>query len=694
MNDHTTIRELISAFVDRETSAEENNFVNKHLSECVACKQYYDELKKLSLSLRNWKDEKPSPDLEQKLKERKKREDFSMENITKFINMKVAGGILVGVLAVVVGNQVYNQRELSIPMRQPVIRTKGQPTVQTGTQNAPSVQPVRTETPVSAPESKAIQKSAWLTRENTDSTYKPEIMAMMSQGMSMRESLVGGIIDYGTAPPPVQYQQDGPFNTENYNRINENAFLEVTINPLSTFSIDVDTASYSNVRRFLNQDQMPPKDAVRIEEMINYFTYDYPKPQGDEPFSISTEIGASPWNSGNKILLVGLQGKQPAVEKLPPSNLVFLIDVSGSMEDPNKLPLLIKGFKMLTNQLRPVDRVAIVTYAGNAGLALPSTLGSDKETILQALDNLHAGGSTAGGAGIKLAYKIAKENFVKDGNNRVILATDGDFNIGVSSDSEMVRLIEEKRESGILITVLGFGTENLKDSKMEQIANKGNGNYFYVDSLQEAKKVLVQELGSTLFTIAKDVKIQIEFNPALVKSYRLIGYENRMLAKEDFNNDKKDAGELGAGHTVTALYEIVQVGAKQEVLPVDQLKYQESKVKDSDEFLTIKLRYKEPNASESKLIAKSLSKNDASATAVSQNLKFASAVAEFGMLLRNSEHKGSASYKHVLTAATEVKGNDAAGYRSEFIKLVEKAQSIDETSGKGIQFKGAEQASQ
>ncbi|HYM92516.1 MAG TPA: von Willebrand factor type A domain-containing protein, partial [Chitinophagaceae bacterium] len=341
------------------------------------------------------------------------------------------------------------------------------------------------------------------------------------------------------------------FNTESYDHITENRFLKVKDNPLSTFSIDVDVASYSNVRRFLNLGQLPPAGAVRIEELINYFHYDYPQPTDEHPFSINTEISDCPWNKENKLVLIGLQGKKIPAENLPASNLVFLIDVSGSMDEPNKLPLVKASMKMLVDQLREQDKVAIVVYAGNAGLVLSSTSGSDKTKIKDAIDNLEAGGSTAGGAGIKLAYKIAKENFAKGGNNRVILCTDGDFNIGASSDDEMERLIEQERKSGVFLTVLGFGMGNYKDSKMEKLADKGNGNHAYIDQLSEAKKVLVNEFGGTLFTIAKDVKLQIEFNPAKVQGYRLIGYENRILNKEDFNNDKKDAGELGSGHTVT-----------------------------------------------------------------------------------------------------------------------------------------------
>ena len=371
-------------------------------------------------------------------------------------------------------------------------------------------------------------------------------------------------------------RDDTDYNTEDYDGIVENRFLTVTENALSTFSIDVDAASYSNVRRFLQSGQLPPAGAVRTEEMINYFHYDYPQPKNEDPFSINTEMAACPWNPAHRLVLIGLQGKKIPVENLPASNIVFLIDVSGSMMDENKLPLVKASMKMLVDQLREQDKVSLVVYAGNAGLVLPATSGANKNAIKDAIDKLEAGGSTAGGQGIQLAYKTAKENFLKGGNNRVILCTDGDFNVGASSDDDLVRMIEEERKSGVFLTVLGYGMGNYKDNKMEKLADKGNGNHAYIDGLSEAKKVLVNEFGGTLFTIAKDVKLQVEFNPAKVQAYRLIGYENRMLNKEDFNNDKKDAGELGSGHTVTALYEVIPVGVKNEFLEkVDKLKYQQ-----------------------------------------------------------------------------------------------------------------------
>ncbi len=463
------------------------------------------------------------------------------------------------------------------------------------------------------------------------------------------------------------------WNTEEYDGIEENIFHDAVRKPLSTFSIDVDAASYSNVRRFMHNGQRPPKDAVRIEEMINYFDYEYDQPPGDDPFSIYTEIASAPWNPRHQLIHIGLQGKKIATDNLPPSNLVFLVDVSGSMEAPNKLPLLKASLKMLTEQLRSQDRVAIVVYAGAAGMVLPPTRGDQKKKILEALDNLQAGGSTAGGQGIRLAYQVANENFLPNGNNRVILATDGDFNVGESSNAAMERLIEEKREDGIFLTVLGFGMGNYKDSKMEILADKGNGNYAYIDTMLEAQKVLVKEFGGTLYTIAKDVKLQVEFNPAKVKAYRLIGYENRLLNDEDFNNDKKDAGDLGSGHTVTALYEIIPVGVESKFFKIDPLRYRathvDSEGKKSDEWMTVKFRYKQPDERVSKLIVKTLTGNNASGVA-SKNFRWSAAVAGFGMLLRESEYVKGFDYKQVIQLAESAKGEDKEGYRAEFVALV------------------------
>ena len=493
----------------------------------------------------------------------------------------------------------------------------------------------------------------------------------------MRESQA---MSYGYVAPSDYAQPQ--FNTEGYSTIHENGYKNVIDAPLSTFSIDVDKASYSNVRRFLNSGQLPPKDAVRIEEMINYFSYDYLEPKDEHPFSVSTELSVCPWNTDHQLLHVGLKGMEIDKDELPASNLVFLIDVSGSMNSQNKLGLLKSAFKMLVEQLRPEDRVSIVVYAGAAGLVLEPTSGRNKQKILESIERLSAGGSTAGGAGLKLAYKTATENFVEDGNNRIILATDGDFNVGASSNAEMERMIEKEREKGIYMTVLGFGMGNYKDDKMEIIADKGNGNYAYIDNIQEARKVFVTEFAGTLFTIAKDVKFQLEFNPQRVKAYRLIGYENRLLNDEDFNDDKKDAGEMGAGHTVTALYEIIPAGSKESTYKIDPLKYQENtdrkdvKANKNAELLTIKLRYKKPDGFKSILIERSVQGEILDRNELSDNFRFSAAVAEFGLLLRDSSFKGNASREQVIELAKSAKGEDEEGYRSEFIKLVRASSSL------------------
>ena len=459
-------------------------------------------------------------------------------------------------------------------------------------------------------------------------------------------------------------------NDENYAQITENKFEKVELSPLSTFSIDVDKASYSNIRRLLNNGQSVPVDAVKIEEMVNYFDYQYPQPTDKHPFSINTEVAKTPWNTDTKLVRIGLQGKEYKNEELPASNLTFLIDVSGSMGSQNKLTLLKSAFKLLVNQLREKDKVSIVVYAGAAGVVLEPTNGDNKEKILNALDNLSSGGSTAGGQGIKLAYKIAEKNFKKKGNNRVILATDGDFNVGASSDKAMEKLIEEKRESGVFLSVLGFGMGNYKDSKLEILADKGNGNHAYIDTMQEAQKVFGKEFGGTLYTIAKDVKIQVEFNPTKVKAYRLIGYENRLLADEDFVDDTKDAGELGSGHTVTALYEVIPRGVDSEFLKdTADLKY--TKTKDvsayNDELLTVKFRYKKPGEFESIEMTHVLADKEQE---MSTDFIFASSVALFGMQLRKSAFTNNAKKNKIIALAEVGRGNDRHGYRAEFIRLV------------------------
>jgi Ca-activated chloride channel family protein len=484
--------------------------------------------------------------------------------------------------------------------------------------------------------------------------------------------------DYAIAEEPTTEQKDN-FNTEEYDRIYENQFKDVTQNPLSTFSIDVDKASYSNVRRFLEDNQLPPKDAVRIEELINYFHYNYPQPGGDHPFSIYTETAECPWNKEHILVHVGLQGKKLDYENLKPSNLVFLLDVSGSMDEPNKLPLVKKSMNILIDNLNPADKVAIVVYAGASGVVLPSTSMDYKDKIIDALDKLSAGGSTAGGEGIEKAYKIAQENLIPNGNNRVILCTDGDFNVGVSSTGDLVRLIEEKRKLDIYLTICGFGMGNYKDGRLEQISNTGNGNYFYIDNREEAEKVFAKELRANMFTIAKDVKIQVEFNPVTVKAYRLIGYENRVMANEDFNNDTKDAGELGAGHTVTALYEVVPIGAATRVPTTDKLKYQETKVASgakSDELLTIKFRYKPIHGDSSKLITQVVEGRKQSFNNSSPEFRFSAAVAGFGMLLRDSEFKGTANYEIIHNMAEEAITDKSDNYKTEFLTLLEKADKL------------------
>lgn len=505
-------------------------------------------------------------------------------------------------------------------------------------------------------------------------SMEPSVMNMPVRDDRYRED---DALIYAEAFPRTYYPIT-PVNTESYDQTYENGYLSPVNTPLSTFSIDVDTASYSNIRRYLNQGQLPPTDAVRIEELINYFSYNYPEPMWGQPFSITTEVAPCPWNPSHQLAMIGLKGKRLSGISMPASNLVFLIDVSGSMNQLNKLPLLQDAFRMLAHELEGKDKVSIVVYAGAAGLVLDATPGNYKEQILNAVARLQAGGSTAGGDGIRLAYQVARNNFIPKGNNRVILATDGDFNVGISSDDELVRMIESYRDQGIFLTVLGFGEGNLKDSKMEKLADHGNGNYFYIDNQQEARKVLVNELGSTLFTIAKDVKIQVEFNPATVREYRLIGYENRALAKEDFNNDAKDAGELGAGHTVTALYEMIPEQGMVPEYGVDRLVYQKPPQiirGNTSDIMTVKLRYKEPHGSISQLIKKTVARRDVHSMIQSDNLRFASAVAEFGLLLRNSPFRGQASFEHVLNQVRSSKP-DAFGYRQEFTGLVERARAL------------------
>ena len=468
------------------------------------------------------------------------------------------------------------------------------------------------------------------------------------------------------APAMVASPAEAPApNAESYAKIDENPFMSVERAPLSTFSIDVDTASYSNVRRFLNEGELPPEDAVRIEELVNYFPYDYAAPTGSEPFALHAELSATPWNRAHRLLHLGVQTKRMEQREQPRRNLVFLVDVSGSMADENKLPLLKRSLRELSGTMSAHDRVSIVVYAGSSGLALPATRGNDTATISAALERLSAGGSTNGGEGIELAYKVAREQFDPAGINRVVLATDGDFNVGVSSEDELVRLIEQQRSSGVYLTVLGFGMGNYKDSNLEKLADKGNGNYAYIDSLPEARKVLVEQGGSTLVTVAEDVKLQLEFNPAAVAGYRLIGYENRMLRAEDFNDDEKDAGEVGAGHSVTALYEIIPAGQP---------------VHGGNELATLKIRYKAPRGSDSQLLSFPIANDERSLADTSDSFRFSAAVAGFGMLLRQSPNRADTTFGLVRTLARGSLGSDPRGYRREFLSLIDGAERLSPDS--------------
>lgn len=525
-----------------------------------------------------------------------------------------------------------------------------------------------------------------ITQEKTVKSAKLNVVLQESPE-ALKESMVTGytvgesVEDVSSEEIRIMYvpvRQELP--SEEYYEIVENGFMKVKDTPLSTFSIDVDAAAYGNMRRYLNKGQLPPADAVRTEELINYFSYDYAKPTGDAPVKITTEVGACPWNPVHRLVRIGLKAREIPTENLPVSNLVFLIDVSGSMYGAERLDLVKSSLKLLVNNLRDKDRVAIVVYSGAAGERLPSTSGSDKQKIKDAIDELEAGGSTAGGAGIELAYKIARKNFVPGGNNRIILCTDGDFNVGISSGKALEKLIEKERETGVFLTVLGYGMGNYKDGKMQVLAEKGNGNHAYIDNLQEANRVLVNEFGATMYTVAKDVKLQVEFNPAQVQAYRLIGYESRLLQDEDFNNDAKDAGEMGAGHTVTAFYEVIPAGVESDYAgKVDELKYQKPEktvpVSLSKELLTVKLRYKQPDGDSSKRIEITLA--DDKANKVSVDFHFASAVAMFGQLLRDSDYKGTATYDKIISLAKTGLGKDAKGYKREFIRLVEIAKGLD-----------------
>jgi len=528
-----------------------------------------------------------------------------------------------------------------------------------------------------------------------------EECVVVGYGVQKHMAVTGAVSSTGTrvvytgVRAPVQYANNrnrpnicqvvvaDELNTEEYGSFKENRFTSTAAEALSTFSLDVDAASYSTMRRMINQGLKPEKDMIRTEEMVNYFSYNYPQPTDEHPVNIITEATVCPWNAKHKLVRIGVKAKEIPSENLPASNFVFLIDVSGSMQGATKLELVKSSLKLLTNNLRESDRVSIVVYAGAAGEVLPSTSGADRPKIKEAIDNLSAGGSTAGGAGIQLAYKIAERNFIAKGNNRIILCTDGDFNVGVGTPDELENLIESKRKTGIYLTVLGYGMGNYKDNKLQVLAQKGNGNHAYIDNLQEANKVLVGEFGSTMYTVANDVKIQVEFNPQHVNAYRLIGYESRMLNKEDFNDDTKDAGELGSGHTVTAMYEVIPVGVENTYGGVDDLKYQPTqKLKatrienPSDEMLTVKLRYKKPAENESRKLEVPLMLNSVSKVATA-DLKFAMAVAMVGQLLRDSDFKGDATYKKAVELAREGLDNDTNGYRREFIRLVDAVKQME-----------------
>ena len=530
-------------------------------------------------------------------------------------------------------------------------------------------------------EEKRVVKSAKLDVKMKTDDVALEECVVVGYGTMKTKAVTGA---YVAVCPTAMYDMDTRMNTEEYDRIQENGFKSVADTPLSTFSIDVDPASYSNMRRFINRGELPPADAIRTEELVNYFSYDYPKPTGNDPVKITVEAGTCTWNTAHRLVRIGLKAKEIPTEQLPASNLVFLIDISGSMWGANRLDLVKSSLKLLVNNLRNKDKVAIVTYAGSAGVKLEATSGGDKQKIREAIDELTASGSTAGGAGIHLAYQIAKKNFISDGNNRIILCSDGDFNVGVSSAEGLEQLIEKERKSGVHLTVLGYGMGNYKDKKIQVLAEKGNGNHAYIDNLQEANRVLVGEFGATLHTVAKDVKLQVEFNPSQVQAYRLIGYESRLLKDEDFNNDAKDAGDMGAGHTVTAFYEVIPAGVKNEYVgKVDDLKYQKKekmtlKPTGSDELLTVKLRYKAPDKDVSRKME--LPFVDNKGDSVSSDFRFASAVAMFGQLLRDSDFKGTTDYDKVIKLAKQGLNNDERGYRREFIRLVEAAKGLEKTS--------------
>ncbi len=528
----------------------------------------------------------------------------------------------------------------------------------------------------------AVQESAAAGPESGEPA-RPQATAAAGEAEAMADtSVFMGNRDgawFGAAPDGEVRPER--FNTEEYNYIEENPFLAVKNEPLSTFAADVDTASYANLRRMVLAGETVPADAVRIEEMLNYFHYDYPQPQEGEPFSVTTRIGTCPWNEEHQLLQIGLQARNPDMEQAKPSNLVFLIDVSGSMDEPNKLGLVKRAFLLLTENLKPEDTISLVTYASGDQVVADGVSGGEKAVIMTAIENLWAGGSTAGAAGIETAYELAEKHFIEGGNNRVILATDGDLNVGISSEGDLTRLIREKKESGVYLSVLGFGTGNIKDNKMEALADNGNGQYAYVDTIAEARKVLVEEMGGTLFTVAKDVKLQVEFNPAKVKGYRLIGYENRLMEARDFDDDTKDGGEIGAGHRVTALYELVPAGSDEDLGEVE-LKYQgnesvsDEAAAETGEWMTLKIRYKEPDGTDSRLLEYPVD-DTMFCRELPQDMEFAACVAETGMLLRDSEHGGNASYEQVVKTLESMEGFGGDSYKEEFLYLVKRLKAME-----------------
>jgi Ca-activated chloride channel family protein len=490
----------------------------------------------------------------------------------------------------------------------------------------------------------------------------------------------GGYLPFASFPTPND-NEDGEeeFDPRNFDDIKDNPFRRVQDYPLSTFSIDVDTAGYSITRRYIENNQLPPKSAIRIEELINYFDYDYAPPNDGKSFAVHTEVGVSPWNADHLLARIAIKGKEFPVDERPPVNLVFLLDVSGSMDDPNRLPLVKSSMKMLVNELKGTDKIAMCVYAGAAGTVLPPTSCDNKEKIIAALDKLDAGGSTAGATGILLAYELAEQNYDPQAVNRVILCTDGDFNVGITNRGDLVELISTKAKTGVYLTILGFGLDNFQDGMLKQLSTKGNGNYGYIDTIEEAKKILVEQLSGTLVTIANDVKIQVDFNPATVGAYRLIGYENRVMRDEEFNDDKVDAGDIGAGHTVTAFYELIPPGNEVDALPSkDPSKYGPPPASDwqssNNELLTVKIRYKLPHETESKLLEFPVTASSVKlAGKETIDFRFAASVAAFGMLLRNSPYKGTATYSSVIEMAQNSIGQDKYSYRGNLVEMVEKA---------------------